>query len=185
MSIILELYYITGLLCISCVRGRCDTGSMPTPEDLRLLGELLRERREELGLRKSDVARGVGVTPAYVTLIESATPRRQGRGNPTQPGREVLVAWARVLGFDADDTARILSVARPVMMSQSLVESDQMYSARSFDSSPWPPRRDLLLTQVLELLRLAEHSSQRDEVADLMAAVFELITFRLRHDDEA
>jgi transcriptional regulator with XRE-family HTH domain len=155
---------------------------MPTPEDLGRLGTCLRERREQLGLRKSDVARRIGVTPSYVTLIEDATPRRQGRGKPTQPSRDVLAAWVRVLDLDQAAAAWALSWSRAVSMGQGSVQSDRVTSQRDYDRAPWPARQELLLEQVRELLRLAERSPNREELADLLTKVCELVRFRLLHE---
>jgi transcriptional regulator with XRE-family HTH domain len=155
---------------------------MPTPDDLAELGDFLRDRREGLGLRKSDVARRVGVTPSYVTLIEDATPRRQGRGKPTQPSRDVLVSWVRVLDLDRDTAAWVLGFSRPVTMAQGLAPSDGHTSQRSYERPPWPARQELILAQVRELLRLAEGSPDRDELADLLTTLCELVQFRLLHE---
>lgn len=154
---------------------------MVTPEDLRAVGKLLRQRREELGLRKSDVARRVGVTPAYITLIEDATPRRQGKGKPSQPGNDVLTAWAQVLGLDRDQTRTILRVARPIQMATPI---DTDTSPRTDDRPPWPPRRELLLQQLNEVLRLAEASAERDVLADLLEVLLQLIRYRVVHASE-
>lgn len=160
---------------------KCDTGYMPTTEDLEQVGSLLRERREELGLRKSDVARRIGVTPAYVSLIETAAPRQVGRGNPTRAGADVLTAWARVLEMDDELSGRLLNLAGHTIV---LANSKVPEPPPQYEPWPWPRRRELLLAQTLEVLRLAEDSPRRDELADLIAAVLDLVKFRLLHDEE-
>lgn len=151
---------------------------MPTPDELRQLGQLLRHRREELGLRKSEVARRIGVTPAYITLIERATPRRQGRGNPTQPRRDVLGVWALVLGLEEEETARVLGLGRHTVQPSAATGLQQVPPP----DVPWPRRRELLMEQVSALLRLADQSPDRDALADLLTTLFDLIRFRLTHE---
>jgi transcriptional regulator with XRE-family HTH domain len=159
--------------------SRCDTGGMRNPEDLRRVGALLRQRREALGLRKSDLARRVGISPAYVTLIEDAIPR--SRGNPTQPRYDVLVTWTRALGMDEEMTEEILALAHRSPVSFDAKAPNEPHVAQA--PLPWPRRRELVLEQAHEVLRLAEGSLQRDELADLMSALFELIKFRLLREE--
>jgi transcriptional regulator with XRE-family HTH domain len=154
---------------------------MRNAEDLQLAGALLRQRREVLGLRKSDLARRVGISPAYVTLIEDAIPRSRGKGNPTQPRYDVLVTWTRALGMDDEMTEEILALTHrsPVLFDAKAPVEPQV----GYGIPPWPRRRELLLGQVNEVLRLAEGSPQRDELADLMSGLVELVKFRLLHDE--
>jgi hypothetical protein len=93
----------------------------------------------------------------------------------------VLVAWARVLGMEEEQSDRILTLAGHNRLEESTLQESQ---AR-YDPSPWPRRREHLLDQARELLRLAETSPPRDELADLLRAVFDLVKFRLTRDEEA
>jgi transcriptional regulator with XRE-family HTH domain len=83
------------------------------PVDLQRLGTMLKERREFIGLTRGTVARRVRVARNYIKLIEEATPRKNGR--PSQPSRDVLQRWGKVLLWDdqrdIDATQELLSLA--------------------------------------------------------------------------
>lgn len=70
---------------------------------------MLRERREALGLTRDELGRRVGVTPAYIFLVEGARPRASG--TPSRPKREVLRRWTEALGLQGGAAARILELA--------------------------------------------------------------------------
>lgn len=53
----------------------------------KALGRNLRHVREAAGLRKVQLASLLGVSPAYVTILES--------GRPTNPTIAVLYLWAK------------------------------------------------------------------------------------------
>ncbi len=61
-------------------------------EDLRLLGERVREHRRSRGLTQEDLAQSLDLSVAYVSLIE-----RGGRNPPYT----TVVAIARALGIPA------------------------------------------------------------------------------------
>jgi transcriptional regulator with XRE-family HTH domain len=156
---------------------------MPSPDELQQVGELLRGAREEIGLRKSEVARRVGVTPAYVSFIESARPSTQGKGNPSQPRRELLVAWPRVVGMDEARAQQVLTLAghqrsNPAPEALSLRETIQRY-----EEQPWPVRRDQLVARMREVVRLAEASPLRDTLVERIDGFLDLVEFRLLHDE--
>jgi transcriptional regulator with XRE-family HTH domain len=77
--------------------------------NLQRLGAVLHERREALGIPRTEIARRVGVTPTYVWLIEGARPRKNGE--PSRPTEAVLERWARALGMDDRYTRQILLLA--------------------------------------------------------------------------
>lgn len=64
----------------------------PRREDLRLLGERVREQRRSRGLTQEDLAESLDLSVAYVSLIE-----RGGRNPPYT----TVVAIARALGIPA------------------------------------------------------------------------------------
>src|SRR5438477_12372049 len=84
-------------------------GQEEQEERLIELGALLRDRRDELGLRRSDVARRVGVTPAYIARIEDAAPRPSGKR--TRPSQAVLRRWTGALGMSGGSRTQILERA--------------------------------------------------------------------------
>ena len=66
-----------------------------TPEETDQLARLIRERREQIHLSASEVARRAGVTPGTVTRIEL--------GQIASPRPENLTAIGTVLGIPAAD----------------------------------------------------------------------------------
>lgn len=77
--------------------------------DLTRLGAALRERREALGIPRTEIARRVDVTPTYVWLIETAKTR--SGGEPSRPTRSVLERWSVALGMDERYTKQVLALA--------------------------------------------------------------------------
>ncbi len=73
------------------------------------LGAALRERREALGIPRTELARRIGVTPTYVWLLETAKPRRNGE--PSRPTPSVLERWADALGMDHRYRDQVLHMA--------------------------------------------------------------------------
>ncbi len=65
-----------------------------TAQPARLTGTRIRERRLSRGLRQGDLARQVGISPAYLNLIEH---------NRRRIGGKLLVEIARALGAEATD----------------------------------------------------------------------------------
>jgi transcriptional regulator with XRE-family HTH domain len=86
--------------------------------DLETLGAALRERREALGIPRTELARRVGVTPTYVWLVEGARPRKGGK--PSRAGQAVIERWARSLGMDDRYTRQAL------VLAGHLPEADQV-----------------------------------------------------------
>lgn len=64
---------------------------------MQTLGQVLRERREAIGLSRSAVARRVEVSDSYISMVERAIPQRGGR--PSQPSVDVLSRWFAALGW--------------------------------------------------------------------------------------
>jgi len=56
---------------------------------------LIRDRRQALGLSQRELARKVGVTDAYIALLET--------GKKTNPSLDVLKALAKALDVDVAD----------------------------------------------------------------------------------
>ena len=77
--------------------------------DLQALGRELRERRRMLRITSAELARRIGVSPTYIWLIESASPRKNGL--PSRPSEEVLRQWTQALGMGSVDSERMLALA--------------------------------------------------------------------------
>lgn len=63
------------------------------------VGKKLKKARKEKGLRQSDVAKKVGITSNYYSMIE--------RGIIESPGSVVMTKVAKVLGLEASDVLPI------------------------------------------------------------------------------
>lgn len=63
------------------------------------VGKKLKKARKEKGLRQSDVAKKVGITSNYYSMIE--------RGTIESPGSVVMTKVAKVLGLEASDVLPI------------------------------------------------------------------------------
>jgi len=77
--------------------------------DLTRLGAALHERREALGIPRTEIARRVDVTPTYVWLIETAKTR--SGGEPSRPTQSVLERWSVALGMDERYAKQVLALA--------------------------------------------------------------------------
>jgi transcriptional regulator with XRE-family HTH domain len=160
--------------------------------DLERLGSVLRERREALGIPAAEIARRVGVSPAYVWMVENARPRKSGE--PSRPREAVLDRWTRALGMDERYARQVLRLggyggeeektvsteaiaARPLAgpaMMQALVGSPVHFQM--------PPslRDDVLLDDVRETLRLAAESGRAEEAHNLLESYLDWLRHRLR-----
>lgn len=76
-----------------------------------LTGTRVRERRQRIGLKQADLARAVGVSPAYLNLIEH---------NRRRVGADLLVSLANALGVgeaalaEGADSALSRGCAKPL-----------------------------------------------------------------------
>jgi transcriptional regulator with XRE-family HTH domain len=77
-----------------------------------LMGTRLRERRLALGRRQGDVARGAGISAAYLNLIEH---------NRRAVGGDVLVRLSAVLGLDAGEVSDATESAMVADLRQAAV----------------------------------------------------------------
>lgn len=152
---------------------------MPSSEDLQRVGELLRDARERAGLQKSETARRVGVTPAYIAFVERARPNTRGRGNPSRPRRELLLAWTRAVEMHEERAREVLSLAGYDLGP----ESGSLVRELSPPYEDWALRRDEVLKRVQEVVRLAEGSPHRYDLVETLERVVALLEFRLRHEE--
>ncbi len=80
------------------------------------LGRILQDRRVILGMSQSQVAGALGLSPAYVGLIEQAKPR--GTGRPSIPTESKLLQWFDVLAMPDHERRRGMELLRPGTLSR-------------------------------------------------------------------
>lgn len=162
------------------------------PEGLEELGRQLRERREKKKLSRREVARRIDRSEQYISLVESARPRDNGR--VTQPSYETISDWAEALGTDQETRQRLLQLAghgpqapvldRPAGRVQT--------SARTYTPATAKPRQssegdaldrdanDLHL-RLDDLLRRARRSERRwDDTISWIHDAFDYADYRLK-----
>lgn len=165
--------------------------------DLYRFGRELKERRRVLGISRAELARRVGVTPAYIWLIEGAIPRKGG--DPSHPSEELVIRWSRALGMDEQYTQQALHLAGygPSQDDRSpsiatgetpapagiLPPAVQQNASLAHAPVHYPPppelRRDLLLQQMDDLLQRAAAAGREDEIAQLIETLVEFVRLRL------
>jgi transcriptional regulator with XRE-family HTH domain len=175
--------------------------------DLRRLGAVLREQREELGIPAAEVARRVGVSPTYVWMVEHARPRKGGE--PSRPGEDLLRRWALALRMDERYVRQVLRLAgyeesdraparsrRPRITSSPFPEPGPAMMSALFDAAPpYPvpssgegPREllaDVLADELLDLLQRAEAQGRLEETADLLEEYLGFLRHRLNRAGES
>ncbi len=164
-----------------------------TPGPMGALGHFLRARRAQLrpsdvglladsrprrvaGLRREELARAAGVSPAYYTRLE--------QGVSANASDEVLEALARALRLDPDERAHLHDLARPRRGSQApgapdsvrpgaksvldaLADTPAMIVSRSLDVLAWNATAHLLLAWRLPFEAVAD-AATRPNVARLV-----------------
>jgi Helix-turn-helix domain len=162
--------------------------------DLETLGAALRERREALGIPRTELARRVGVTPTYVWLVEGARPWARSLGMDDRYTRQALVLAGHLPEADHVETPPF--VPPPTLVQSSIASSAPQVMARvpiasatagrfSFSqasvrfSQPPDLRSRVLQEQLRELLALAESGRKWEETADLVESLLEWLRFRL------
>jgi transcriptional regulator with XRE-family HTH domain len=92
------------------------------------LGDMLRQRRDLLGLSMRETARRIGISPSYLVALEQG--RNPSTGRPPVPSPKILVALGRVLEIDL--TALLDTVGAAPSPSVHLL----LYQTGSTRSSP-------------------------------------------------
>jgi transcriptional regulator with XRE-family HTH domain len=166
-------------------------------EHLATMGKLLRERRDDLGLSRAQIARRTEVTPTYIYLIEQA---RSPKGrNPYKPRSDVLLRWASALDLDQSEANHVLSLAGyepmragdawyDVVKSRSSGEhataqnpaahTVSTRSHRSPTKKEIAKQRSELLDQVRELLHDAEEQGQWEAVTGRFQTLLDFVRFK-------
>jgi len=78
--------------------------TVPTAAGESLLGTEVRDRRTRLGLSVRALAKHAGVSPAYITAIETA--HNPSTGRPPVPSLAIVTRLAAALGLDLETLAR-------------------------------------------------------------------------------
>jgi transcriptional regulator with XRE-family HTH domain len=143
--------------------------------DLVELGRVLKERREESGLRRADLARRSGVSQGYIGNVEVA--RRRVGGKPSRPTREVLLSWTRALGMDESERERVLRLAGYSEFEGSMARS--VLPALETSVEFWDEQRDVIASQVKEIMRRAQEREDGREILDYLRLTLEMLTERV------
>lgn len=154
--------------------------------NLERLGKRLLERRTELGLRRAELGRRIGVSATYIGLVERAQPRREGRAGPSRPTVAVLRAWARALDMDVQETREVLNLAgHRVHLSGDGLDAVPTGATglRERQGAYGPIEEDALVERVRDVLRLARLRGMNDEALQILDEVVQLVQFRLEHSD--
>lgn len=92
------------------------------------LGDLIRQRRDQLGLSMRETARRIGISPSYLVALEQG--RNPSTGRPPVPSPKILVSLGRVLEINL--TALLDTVAAAPSASVHLL----LYQTGSAHSPP-------------------------------------------------
>lgn len=142
---------------------------------LALTGTRLRDRRLLIGLRQADLARAVGVSPAYVNLIEH---------NRRKVGPDLLARLATVLGVETASLAEgaegaLFDVLREAAAAPEPGINPEVERVEEF-AGRFPGWADLLAArqgQVMRLSRdLATMSERMDQDPFLSASLHEVLS---------
>lgn len=154
--------------------------------DLATLGKVLKERREAIGMARTELAARIDRTPTYVYLIEET---RSARGRrPTRPRSSVLLTWAEQLGMEKRYAHQLLLLAgydpsdpdRTRTPSQRLSSEDAELASRIVSSPvrfPEPIRLEskVLLDQMEGLLTSSSRHGRQVEVTNLLRTLLDFV----------
>lgn len=105
-------------------RSGSDTASAGM-SDLVELGRRLREAREEARLSASAVADAVGISAAYVRVLEGGENRKTGR--PSRPSPSILAALCQTLNLDLNDLSKLAGLR---VSQEQVAQAERMRAAR-------------------------------------------------------
>ncbi len=147
--------------------------------DLKQLGVALRERREALGLPRTELARRVGLTPTYVWMIEGAKPR--SNGEPSRPTEAVLERWVRSLGMDERYLDQALRMAGYDERRATTSRTASFAAAPVHFAQPRELQARVLVEGLRDVLGLAGGSpSTWEETTGAVESFLAWLRFRLR-----
>jgi transcriptional regulator with XRE-family HTH domain len=151
--------------------------------NLQELGRALKAYREQLSLRRADVARRSGISQGYIGNIEAARPRISGI--PSRPTRQVLLAWTGALGMDEQATRRVLELAghslREVEGSGGTIAEGPAVYVLDSAFEDWAIEQDEVLVEVRQLLRLAQRTEDRTRIVAYLRMTLEMLKQHLAH----
>lgn len=147
--------------------------------DLDKLGELLRERRESLGIPRAKLARRVGISPSYMWTVEQAAKRKGGQ--PSQPTQPILEEWAAQLGLGISQTRELLRLAGHLQEEERSAAEPPLLAAQGFDFPATSGIEENLVRKISNLLT-APRISLRDraEIQRLLDSFVAWLDFRYK-----
>lgn len=131
--------------------------------DLQALGNDLEDRRKRLALTREALAQGVGVSANYVWMVERAKPR--AHGEPSQPSREVLERWVRLLWDEERDQSEIRKTLALAGYATAYVPAERARRSMAEGAPPSIQSSREITTQSLlrSLAATAQHIEQADQ----------------------
>jgi transcriptional regulator with XRE-family HTH domain len=172
--------------------------------NLEELGATLRSRREALGLTREALARRMALSPAYIWMIESATPR--SGGHSSRPRRATLARWIEALEMDERAVSDVLrwagyaatlgttALSGPAAEDVPPAHVAERSPALSYDASirvkeqldlsqPRQRQRAMLLRRTADLLDRAAVSDELwDETITLLDTLLDFVSHRLARE---
>lgn len=93
-------------------------------------GKRIRKQRVSLDLRATGVATAVGITPAYLSMLESG--RNPKTKKPSKPSFGVLLMFAHVLQLDLNELAELSGHSSTLIkLSQDIEQTSSWDQART------------------------------------------------------
>ena len=132
--------------------------------DLERLGAALRSRREALGLTREELSQRIGLTGAYIWMVESAAPRK-GRAR-TRPRRATLLRWLEALEMDQPEINRMLVDAGYVPIDEPRILASRVASPLPVDAFSNDPVGENHQAQREDLIRRLNGVLDRSEASD-------------------
>lgn len=71
-------------------------------------GEHLRKLRDERGVTQKDMARAIGISPAYLSALEHGK-----RGQPSWPMQQRIVGFLNIIWDEAEELQRLAQLSDP------------------------------------------------------------------------
>lgn len=137
------------------------------------LGRVLRERRDNIGIPKAEIARRAEVSESYVGMVEQGIRR---------PSKGVLERWATALGWDASYTRQLLVLAGHGTQEQESTPSPRLPFAAGALHFPQPRRmeKERVIQELLGVLNRAEENEKVwQETLELLGSFLGWLKFRL------
>lgn len=112
------------------------------------LGDLVRVRREELGMSKREAARRMGISASYLLALEAG--RNPTTGRPPEPSPSVLFALADALSLDSHLLLRVAGGFPPASIHAAI------YDTRTRPASAIPAARAIFSDTVEQWVEVTD-----------------------------